>query len=197
MTHLERSAAIMRHEKLRDARPEWWVSNALTCPACGREKLRAIQGDPLYCLRCPNCGRSMKAKTAIRICGFSNPGAQVYIGPDLFTRENLHETWEIAAALGVSTDEMGRTPSMAAGAVVQQLTAARALADRMGEALENPSAELVSAMLCSQAKDDEGEFPILLDLLGFSGENKARTVAIAAIKALGQELTKAIKNAKL
>jgi len=34
-------------------------------------------------------------------------------------------------------------------------------------------------------------------LLGFSGENKARTVAIAAIKALGQELTKAIKNAKL
>jgi len=66
-------------------------------------------------------------------------------------------------------------------------------------ALDNPSPELVSALLTSQATDDEGEFPILLDLLGFSGENKARTVAIAAIKALGEALAiarEAIKNTK-
>jgi hypothetical protein len=48
------------------------------------------------------------------------------------------------------------------------------------------------AMRASQAFDDEGTFPILLDLLDFSGENKARTVtrfaakdALAAIEALG------------
>jgi hypothetical protein len=46
-----------------------------------------------------------------------------------------------------------------------------------------PTPEMVSAMLGSKAVDDEGEFPALLDLLGFSGDNKSRTVARAAYAA--------------
>lgn len=53
----------------------------------------------------------------------------------------------------------------------------------MRESGNNPTHEMISAALCSRAKDDEGEFPILLDLLDFSGENKSRAVATAAIKA--------------
>jgi len=39
-----------------------------------------------------------------------------------------------------------------------------------------PSKEIISAMASSQARDDEGNFPALLDLLDFSGENATRTV---------------------
>jgi hypothetical protein len=43
-----------------------------------------------------------------------------------------------------------------------------------------PTHKMVSAMACSKAIDDEGEFPILADLLDFSGENKTYTVVRAA-----------------
>lgn len=55
----DRSAAIMRHEKLRDARPEWWGHFG------------------------------------------------TYVGPDLFARESLADTWEIAVALGVNLSTFG------------------------------------------------------------------------------------------
>lgn len=49
---------------------------------------------------------------------------------------------------------------------------------------------LAEAMQNAVIRDDEGEFPRLLDLLGFSGENKARTVtrglATAAFTAIEQ-----------
>lgn len=54
---------------------------------------------------------------------------------------------------------------------------------------KNPMIEAVArAMRDAVILDDEGEFPCLFDLLGFSGENKAHTVtdglAQAAINAL-------------
>jgi len=39
-----------------------------------------------------------------------------------------------------------------------------------------PTHAIVSAMLCSKARDDEGEFPLLMDLIDFSGENKNRAM---------------------
>lgn len=47
-----------------------------------------------------------------------------------------------------------------------------------------PTGEMLSAILCSKARDDEGEFPMLLDLLDYSGENKSRTVAKAIYAAI-------------
>lgn len=48
---------------------------------------------------------------------------------------------------------------------------------------KEPTPEIISAMASSHAYDDEGPFPSLLDLIGFSGENKTRTVLKAAYKA--------------
>lgn len=49
---------------------------------------------------------------------------------------------------------------------------------------------LAEAMQNAVIRDDEGEFPRLFDLLGFSGENKARTVtrslAAAVLTAIEQ-----------
>lgn len=54
-----------------------------------------------------------------------------------------------------------------------------------------PTHEIISAMLCSKARDDEGEFPLLMDLIDFSGENKNHAVMRAAyasmIAAAGKE----------
>jgi hypothetical protein len=47
-----------------------------------------------------------------------------------------------------------------------------------------PTHEMVSAMSCSKARDSEGEFPALLDLIDFSGENKTHTVLRAAYAAM-------------
>ena len=46
-----------------------------------------------------------------------------------------------------------------------------------------PTPEMVRAAIESQATDDEGTFPPLLDLIDFSGENKTRTVIRAALTA--------------
>ena len=46
-----------------------------------------------------------------------------------------------------------------------------------------PDHAMISAALCSVASDDEGSFPCLLDLLDFSGENKAVTVIREALRA--------------
>lgn len=48
---------------------------------------------------------------------------------------------------------------------------------------ENISDEMISAAMTDQAKDDEGTFPMLMDLIDFSGENKTRTVIRSAIAA--------------
>ena len=47
-----------------------------------------------------------------------------------------------------------------------------------------PTAQMISAMSCSKARDDEGEFPAMLDLLDFGGENKTHTVLKAAYRAM-------------
>ncbi len=46
-----------------------------------------------------------------------------------------------------------------------------------------PTHAIIQAMSESRARDDEGEFPAMFDLLDFSGENKTRTVLIAAYSA--------------
>lgn len=46
-----------------------------------------------------------------------------------------------------------------------------------------PTREIISAMSCSQARDDEGEFPAMLDLLDFGGENKTHAALKAAYRA--------------
>lgn len=46
-----------------------------------------------------------------------------------------------------------------------------------------PTHEIISAMNCSKARDDEGEFPMMVDLLDYSGENKAHTALKAAYAA--------------
>jgi hypothetical protein len=43
--------------------------------------------------------------------------------------------------------------------------------------------EMIRAAAESRAKDDEGEFEPLMDLLGFSGQNKTHTVIHAALVA--------------
>ena len=48
---------------------------------------------------------------------------------------------------------------------------------------EVPTQAMISAMASSQARDDEGEFPMLMDLIDFSGENKLHTCLIAAYAA--------------
>jgi hypothetical protein len=45
-----------------------------------------------------------------------------------------------------------------------------------------PTHAMVKAMSESKARDDEGEFPAMLDLLDFSGENKTHTVLKAAYR---------------
>ena len=47
-----------------------------------------------------------------------------------------------------------------------------------------PTHEIISAMLESEAQDDEGKFPTLFDLLDFSGANKALMVVAAAYRAM-------------
>jgi hypothetical protein len=47
-----------------------------------------------------------------------------------------------------------------------------------------PTNAMVKAMSESKARDDEGEFPAMFDLLDFSGENKTHTVLKAAYKAM-------------
>lgn len=49
---------------------------------------------------------------------------------------------------------------------------------------KEPTPEMVKAMVESRARDDEGEFPALHDLIDFSGENKTRAVIMAAYRAL-------------
>lgn len=46
--------------------------------------------------------------------------------------------------------------------------------------------KMISAALTSQAQDDEGLFPLLMDILDFSGENKAHTVMREALTAAMQ-----------
>ncbi len=45
-----------------------------------------------------------------------------------------------------------------------------------------PTQEIISAMACSQARDDEGLQLTLMDLIGFSGENKTHTLLKAAYR---------------
>ena len=47
-----------------------------------------------------------------------------------------------------------------------------------------PTPAMISAMATSKAVDSEGEFPMMMDLLDFSGENKSHTVLKAAYKAM-------------
>lgn len=47
-----------------------------------------------------------------------------------------------------------------------------------------PTTAMISAMACSQARDDEGQFPSLLDLIDYSGENKTHTVLKAAYQSM-------------
>lgn len=44
------------------------------------------------------------------------------------------------------------------------------------------TSEMISAAATSQATGDEGTFPLLMDLINFSGENKTRTVIRAALE---------------
>ena len=47
-----------------------------------------------------------------------------------------------------------------------------------------PTQEMITAMSASKAKDSEGEFPMLLDLIDYSGENKTHAVLKAAYVAM-------------
>lgn len=58
-----------------------------------------------------------------------------------------------------------------------------ALQSQTAPAVPEVTHEMISAALCSNARDDEGEFPWLIDILDFSGENKARAVVRAALEA--------------
>jgi len=54
-----------------------------------------------------------------------------------------------------------------------------------------PTHEILSAMATSKARDDEGEFPMMLDLLDYSGENKTHTVLKAVyVAAIAIQSTK-------
>lgn len=46
-----------------------------------------------------------------------------------------------------------------------------------------PTSAVISAMMTSQARDDEGLFPMLMDILNYSGQNKAHTVLREAYRA--------------
>lgn len=50
---------------------------------------------------------------------------------------------------------------------------------------------LARALANSQARDDEGEYERLADMIGFSGENKLWTVLRAAVQAILSELSAA------
>jgi hypothetical protein len=47
-----------------------------------------------------------------------------------------------------------------------------------------PTQEMIAAMSTSKAKDSEGEFPMLLDLIDYSGENKTCAVLKASYAAM-------------
>jgi hypothetical protein len=47
-----------------------------------------------------------------------------------------------------------------------------------------PTTAMISAMSCSKARDAEGEFPALMDLIDYSGENKTHAVLRAAYAAM-------------
>jgi hypothetical protein len=58
----------------------------------------------------------------------------------------------------------------------------------------HPTSSMLKAMAESRASDDEGEYPAMLDLMDFSGENKTHTALraayVAALSAAGQEVGK-------
>jgi len=54
-----------------------------------------------------------------------------------------------------------------------------------------PTAMILSAMATSKARDGEGTFPMLMDLIDFSGENKTHTVLKAAYVAMPAAAPKA------
>lgn len=63
-------------------------------------------------------------------------------------------------------------------------------ADDWQLAPSEPTYEQVRAMSESRATDDEGEFPPMLDLLDFSGENKTHTVLREAYRAAMRAVAK-------
>lgn len=65
-------------------------------------------------------------------------------------------------------------------------TQARAILSLLSDPA-NITPEMVTAACESRAKDDEGEFPALADLIDFSGENKTHTVVRTAIAAAFSE----------
>ena len=70
--------------------------------------------------------------------------------------------------------------------VATEKLAAEARAEALeaeNERLREVTPEMERAALESVAVDDEGAFPCLLDLLDFSGENKAHTIIRAALHA--------------
>lgn len=58
----------------------------------------------------------------------------------------------------------------------------------------NITNEMIDAVLGARAVDDEGEFPIVLDLLDYGGENKARTVARQIINDLAPLIAEQVMN---
>ena len=63
------------------------------------------------------------------------------------------------------------------------LAQAQSLPDGLVLVPVEPTVAIISAMMKSQARDDEGCFPMLMDHIDYSGENKTRTVVKAAYKA--------------
>jgi glycerol kinase len=61
----------------------------------------------------------------------------------------------------VTEDELARCTELARAAL---------------EAMCEPTHEIIKAMAESRARDDEGEFPPVCDLIDYSGENKRYTV---------------------
>lgn len=108
--------------------------------------------------------------------------------------EGLMAAIEAAGAKIAKPDWM--TPQVeAAGA--EALAQARADARRdafalLESLLVDPPGEVIKAMAECEARDDEGPFPPLMDLIDFSGENKTRTVLrsawTAGVEALRKEL---------
>jgi hypothetical protein len=68
-------------------------------------------------------------------------------------------------------------------AIIDRLRKAEAAREGWKLAPVEPTTEMLSAMACSKARDDEGEFPVLMDLIDFSGENKTHTALRSAFKA--------------
>lgn len=138
------------------------------CPFCGGKADMSKDYDPdgsgaFYAIKCRKCRAKSSELYAVEAC-------PIFFG-------QVRDAWNTRTIAALPPAVPDTTPDPVA-------EAAKVLLAYM------PNYAMERAALESRARDDEGEFPPLTDLLDFSGQNKSYTVIREALGAALRALTK-------